>query len=177
MADLTIQSFAARFGVALVFGALIGLERQWRHRMAGTRTNALVAGGAAAFVMSGTLIAGDATAQGRIVSYVVSGVGFLGAGLIFLREDRICGVSGCRSPCFSATFPARVSSRGASRRTNAWCCSTIWVARSARAESFQRVSSASVTSGFADANNSTALSTGTLACSHASRKGLAPPQQ
>src|ERR1035441_5732432 len=51
--------------------------------MAGTRTNALVSAGAAAFVSSSDLIGLDPSAQGRIVSYVVSGVGFLGAGVIF----------------------------------------------------------------------------------------------
>jgi putative Mg2+ transporter-C (MgtC) family protein len=93
MADLTIQSFAARFAVALVLGALIGLERQWRQRMAGTRTNALVAGGAAVFSMCGFLVTGDATAQGRIVSYVVSGVGFLGAGVIFKESTQVRGLN------------------------------------------------------------------------------------
>lgn len=93
MANLTIQSFAVRFAVAIVFGALIGLERQWRHRTAGTRTNALVAGGAAAFVMSGVLVQGDVTAEGRIVSYVVSGVGFLGAGVIFKESAQIRGLN------------------------------------------------------------------------------------
>ncbi len=93
MADLTVLTFAARFAVALVFGALIGLERQWRQRMAGTRTNALVAGGAAAFVMSGVLVHGDPTAQGRIASYVVSGVGFLGAGVIFRESTQVHGLN------------------------------------------------------------------------------------
>jgi putative Mg2+ transporter-C (MgtC) family protein len=64
-------------------GAAVGLERQWRQRMAGTRINALVAAGAAAFVMCGLLLDNDPSARGRIVSYVVSGVGFLGAGVIF----------------------------------------------------------------------------------------------
>lgn len=83
MVEMTIQVFATRFFLALFLDALVGLEREWRQRMAGTRTNALVAGGAAAFAMSGCLISGDATAEARIVSYVVSGVGFLGAGVIF----------------------------------------------------------------------------------------------
>ncbi|MBV8842284.1 MAG: MgtC/SapB family protein [Bryobacterales bacterium] len=93
MAELTMQSFAVRFAVALAFGAFIGVERQWRQRMAGTRTNALVAGGAAVFVMSGTLVPGDPTAQGRIVSYVVSGVGFLGAGVIFKESAQVRGLN------------------------------------------------------------------------------------
>jgi putative Mg2+ transporter-C (MgtC) family protein len=43
--------------------------------------------------MSGTLVPGDATAQGRIVSYVVSGVGFLGAGVIFKENAQIRGLN------------------------------------------------------------------------------------
>ncbi len=43
--------FAIRLGLALLLGAIVGAERQWRQRMAGLRTNALVAAGAAMFVM------------------------------------------------------------------------------------------------------------------------------
>jgi putative Mg2+ transporter-C (MgtC) family protein len=80
--SMTIQ-FAVHLVEALVLGAAVGMERQWRQRMAGTRTNALVAAGAAAFVMGGMLLNDDPSARGRIASYVVSGVGFLGAGVIF----------------------------------------------------------------------------------------------
>jgi putative Mg2+ transporter-C (MgtC) family protein len=93
MINLTIQIFATRFALALILGALIGLERQWRHRMAGTRTNALVASGAAAFAMVGALIVGDPAAEARIVSYIVSGVGFLGAGVIFKESAQIRGLN------------------------------------------------------------------------------------
>jgi len=93
MDPMTIQIFATRFALALFLGALIGLEREWRQRMAGTRTNALVAGGAAAFAMAGGLILGDAAAEARIVSYVVSGVGFLGAGVIFKESAQIRGLN------------------------------------------------------------------------------------
>jgi putative Mg2+ transporter-C (MgtC) family protein len=82
MSPTTLQ-FLARLMSALLLGAVVGLERQWRQRMAGTRTNALVAAGASAFVMAGLLITNDPTAAGRVASYVVSGVGFLGAGVIF----------------------------------------------------------------------------------------------
>jgi putative Mg2+ transporter-C (MgtC) family protein len=61
--------------------------------MAGTRTNALVAAGAAAFVMAGLLIEGDPQARGRIASYVVSGVGFLGAGVIFKEGGAVRGLN------------------------------------------------------------------------------------
>lgn len=90
---MSIQIFATRFALALVFGALIGLEREWRQRMAGTRTNTLVAGGAAAFAMSGSLILGDVAAQARIVAYIVSGVGFLGAGVIFKDSAQVHGLN------------------------------------------------------------------------------------
>jgi putative Mg2+ transporter-C (MgtC) family protein len=43
--------FAGRLPAALLSGAVVGVERQWRQRTAGTRTNALVAAGASAFVM------------------------------------------------------------------------------------------------------------------------------
>ena len=64
---------------ALLLGAAIGLERQWRQRMTGLRTNALVAAGSAMFVMMGGLIAGGAS-QGSVAAYIISGIGFLGGG-------------------------------------------------------------------------------------------------
>jgi putative Mg2+ transporter-C (MgtC) family protein len=70
--------------VALALGALIGLERQWHHRLAGLRTNALVATGSAAFVTIGALMSEESSPT-RIAAQVASGVGFLGAGVI-LRE-------------------------------------------------------------------------------------------
>lgn len=83
MQTLTVAEFALRLAVGLGCGALIGLERQWRARMAGLRTNALVAAGATLFVLY-SIAAGD-TSSTRVASYVVSGVGFLGGGVI-LRE-------------------------------------------------------------------------------------------
>ena len=85
--------FALYLVTALLLGALVGLERQWRQRMAGTRTNALVAAGASAFVMAGALLDHDPAASGRIASYVVSGVGFLGAGVIFKDGANVRGLN------------------------------------------------------------------------------------
>jgi len=90
---MNIGVFALRLGIAIVLGALIGLERQWRQRMAGTRTHALVSSGAAAFVMAGFLIQGDPSGEARIVSYVVSGIGFLGAGVIFKEHMQVQGLN------------------------------------------------------------------------------------
>lgn len=74
-------------GLALLLGAIIGLERQWRQRMAGLQTNTLVSVGAALFVML-SMHTGEDT---RIPAQIVSGIGFLGGGVI-LREGH--GVRG-----------------------------------------------------------------------------------
>lgn len=84
MQTLSLADFVLRLGVGLGCGALIGLERQWRARMAGLRTNALVAAGATLFVLY-AVAANDIGSPTRVASYVVSGVGFLGGGVI-LRE-------------------------------------------------------------------------------------------
>jgi putative Mg2+ transporter-C (MgtC) family protein len=83
MQTLSVADFALRLAVGVGCGALIGLERQWRARMAGLRTNALVAGGATLFVLYA--VATEDGSPTRVASYVVSGVGFLGGGVI-LRE-------------------------------------------------------------------------------------------
>ena len=84
--------FAIRLGLALILGAFIGAERQWRQRMAGLRTNALVAAGAAMFVMLTALTAkGDDSF--RIAGQVVSGIGFLGAGVILRNGLNITGLN------------------------------------------------------------------------------------
>jgi putative Mg2+ transporter-C (MgtC) family protein len=90
---ISTWQFAIHLTTSLLLGAAVGLERQWRHRMAGTRTNALVAAGAAAFVMAGGLLNYDPSAAGRVMSYVVSGVGFLGAGVIFKDGANVSGLN------------------------------------------------------------------------------------
>lgn len=84
--------FALRILLALVLGSVIGAERQMRQRMAGLRTNALVATGAALFVM---ISAFESDPQGatRIASYVVSGIGFLGAGVIMREGTNVRGLN------------------------------------------------------------------------------------
>ena len=75
-----------RLGIALLCGAAIGIEREWRNKNAGVKTNALVALGAAAFGM----IDG---ADHRIAANVVTGIGFLGAGVIMHRGLTVQGVT------------------------------------------------------------------------------------
>jgi putative Mg2+ transporter-C (MgtC) family protein len=91
--QVSVFSFLYRLLAAVLLGAIVGVERQWRQRMAGTRTNALVAAGASAFVMAGSLLVDDPSARGRVASYVVSGVGFLGAGVIFKDGANVRGLN------------------------------------------------------------------------------------
>ncbi|MBE9049981.1 MgtC/SapB family protein [Nostocales cyanobacterium LEGE 11386] len=81
---MTWQDFAIRLAIAFVLGSAIGLERQWRQRLAGLRTNTLVCVGASLFVMLSVLTPGDSSPT-RLAAQVVSGIGFLGGGVI-LRE-------------------------------------------------------------------------------------------
>lgn len=84
--------FLLRVALATGCGALIGLERQYRSRTAGLRTQALVAAGAAAFVLVGAQT-GAATASLQITAYVVSGVGFLGGGVILRQGFTVQGLN------------------------------------------------------------------------------------
>lgn len=84
----TLVSLTAAF----VLGAAIGFERQYRQRTAGLRTNVLVAIGAAVFVdIASRLGAQDGAV--RVIAYVVSGVGFLGAGVIMREEGNVRGLN------------------------------------------------------------------------------------
>ncbi len=101
---LSTVDFVLRLAVGVGCGALIGLERQWRARRAGLRTNALVAGGATLFVLYAA--ATTDTSPTRVASYVVSGIGFLGGGVI-LREG--------------------VNVRGLNTAATLWCSAAIGV--------------------------------------------------
>ena len=79
-------------GVAFTLGTAIGFERQWRQRTAGLRTTVLVAVGAAAFSDLGLRLSGTEGAV-RIIAYVVSGIGFLGAGVILKDGTNIRGLN------------------------------------------------------------------------------------
>jgi putative Mg2+ transporter-C (MgtC) family protein len=98
--------FLSRLGAALLLGIIVGLERQWRQRMAGTRTNALVSAGASAFVMCAFLVRDNSRGEAQIVSYVVSGVGFLGAGVIFKDAGSVRGLNTAATVWCSAAIGA-----------------------------------------------------------------------
>lgn len=90
-----IAEMVARIGIAFVLGLAVGLERQWRARMAGLRTNVLVSVGAALFVLFGAYAFTDRADADptRVAAQVVSGIGFLGAGVIWRQRGSISGLN------------------------------------------------------------------------------------
>ena len=91
MQTLTVLEFFTRLAVGLGCGALIGAERQWRARMAGLRTNALVAAGATLFVLYSGVDGSPNSTQ--VAAYVVSGIGFLGGGVILRDGFHVRGLN------------------------------------------------------------------------------------
>ena len=94
-------------GLAFVLGSIIGLERQWRQRMAGLQTNALVSTGAALFLMLSEYTPGDT----RIPAQIVSGVGFLGGGVILREGHGIRGINTAATLWCTAAIGCLVGSR------------------------------------------------------------------
>lgn len=90
---LSIQAFTIRVIVALLSGLLIGFERQWQHKAAGLRTTTLVSIGSALYVLLSIQLTeehGDVT---RIAGQVVTGIGFLCAGVIFKEGFSVHGLT------------------------------------------------------------------------------------
>ena len=90
---MTVLEFLLRVLVALLAGLVIGFERQWHHKSAGLRTTILVALGSAFYVLLSILITksdGDVT---RIIGQIVTGIGFLCAGVIFKEGFSVHGLT------------------------------------------------------------------------------------
>ena len=83
-----------RIALAAFLGGLLGLEREWRNKSAGLRTNILIALGSAMFtLMSIQLARGSPADQTRIAAQIVTGIGFLGAGAIMRTGMDIQGLT------------------------------------------------------------------------------------
>ena len=89
---ISLLEFTIRLGLAFLFGTLIGVERQRRSRLAGVRTNALVATGAAMFVLLAALNFPQQSTL-SVAAQVVSGIGFLGAGVIIRDGLNVRGLN------------------------------------------------------------------------------------
>jgi putative Mg2+ transporter-C (MgtC) family protein len=80
--------------MASLMGGAIGLEREFRHKDSGLRTNMLLCMGAALFTIMSIELAGDSTPnKGQVAANIVQGIGFLGAGLILHTKNRILGLT------------------------------------------------------------------------------------
>ncbi len=85
-----------KLAVAMVCGMLLGTERLLSHKAAGMRTYALVSMGAALFIITGDLVFsryGTAFAPSAIMTGIISGIGFMGAGVIIFRDSNVVGLT------------------------------------------------------------------------------------
>lgn len=89
---MELKEYVFRMAISLLLGATIGFERHWHHKMAGLRTNILVSMGATLFILIGIQITGD-NSPSRIASQIVTGIGFLGAGVIMKEGLSIRGLN------------------------------------------------------------------------------------
>ena len=99
---MAVYEVVARTCFALMIGTVIGLERERKHRPAGMRTHVLVCLGACIIAMIETEMEARIVAldndhinlsMGRVIAQVVSGIGFLGAGTIFMSQKRVSGLT------------------------------------------------------------------------------------
>lgn len=82
-----------RLMTAALLGALLGFERELRHKDAGLRTNILIGVGSALFTVMSIEMAGPFGDPGRIAAQIVTGIGFLGAGAIMRTDSGIQGLT------------------------------------------------------------------------------------
>ncbi len=91
---LLSQASATRLLMACAMGGAIGIEREWRHKDSGLRTNLLICMGSALFTILSVVLSGDSTANhGQVAANIVQGVGFLGAGLILHTKSKVLGLT------------------------------------------------------------------------------------
>ncbi len=92
--ELLSTGTAARLLTACLLGGIIGLEREWRHKASGLRTNMLLCMGCAFFTQLSAVLAGAGNIdKSRVASNIVQGIGFLGAGLILHTRNRVLGLT------------------------------------------------------------------------------------
>ena len=93
---MELTEIALRLGIAVLIGGTLGINRELHHKSAGLRTHALVSlGGALAVVTILSTRNADANAVSRVIQGLVTGVGFIGAGVILHHEGerRVIGLS------------------------------------------------------------------------------------
>ncbi|HZQ95654.1 MAG TPA: MgtC/SapB family protein [Candidatus Sulfotelmatobacter sp.] len=93
MASGIVSSSIVRLLMAAVLGGLIGLEREWKHRAAGLRTNMFICFGAAMFTLLSQRLAGIPSDAARIAAQIIPGIGFIGAGSIIHNRGLTTGLT------------------------------------------------------------------------------------
>ena len=88
-----LPAFLIRCGAAALCGAMIGLEREFKSKPAGFRTNILICVGAAIDTCAGLLLSDDGGDPARIAAQVATGIGFIGAGCIIQAGARVTGLT------------------------------------------------------------------------------------
>ena len=106
---MMVYELTLRLATALVVGTVIGIERQWRHKMAGLRTNVLVAVGAAVFCLIAALSDHEASPT-RIAAQIASGISCLGAGIILRDGLNVRGLNTAATLWCAAAAGARAGS-------------------------------------------------------------------
>ena len=91
--DPETRVFWQHLGTAILCGGIIGVERQLRGKAAGIRTSILICLGTAIFVALGASLAPEHSDPSRVLAQVVSGIGFLGGGVILARKGLVTGVT------------------------------------------------------------------------------------
>ena len=91
--NLDSAEFWLRVGTAILCGAAIGIERQLRGKASGVRTCILVCLGTEVFIALGASFPTSVADPARVLGQVITGIGFLGAGLILSRDGRVLGVT------------------------------------------------------------------------------------
>ena len=91
--DPFAREFWQLITVAVLCGTIVGLERQIRGKPAGVRTSTLIVLGSAVFIHLGASIPGEGSDPTRVLGQLITGIGFLGAGVMFSREGVVNGVT------------------------------------------------------------------------------------
>ncbi|HXV37066.1 MAG TPA: MgtC/SapB family protein [Myxococcota bacterium] len=91
--DPLARPFWEMIGMALLCGAIVGTERQLRGKPAGVRTSILICVSTAVFIHLGDIAVGANGDPVRVLGQLVTGVGFLGAGVMLAREGMVTGVT------------------------------------------------------------------------------------
>ena len=93
MASGIVGSSLTRLVLASILGGLIGLEREWKHRAAGLRTNMFICFGAALFTVLSRGLAAEPSDYTRIAAQIIPGIGFIGAGSILHTRGSTSGIT------------------------------------------------------------------------------------